>query len=115
MAIHARVVAAQVNRSGGEHLALPCATPRAVASITEKTRGKTSVKTSVKAKTPTRILALLQAHPTLTLAEVAKEIGLTTRAVELAAAKLVKLGHLRYVGPQKGGHWEILPPPSTSV
>ena len=79
-------------------------------SLTTEITPKTSVKTSVKAaaKTPARILALLQAHPSLTLAEVAREIGLTTRSVELAAAKLVKSGYLRHVGPQKGGHWEVL-------
>ena len=32
----------------------------------------------------------------------------TSRAVELAAAKLVKEGRLKYVGPQKGGHWQVL-------
>jgi predicted HTH transcriptional regulator len=90
----------------------PRATAGAAPAITEKTRPKTSVETSVKttARTPTRILELLKAHPTLTLAEVAKDIGLTTRAAELAAAKLVKVGHLRYVGTQKGGHWKVLPP-----
>ncbi|MDP1603033.1 MAG: ATP-binding protein, partial [Legionella sp.] len=67
---------------------------------------KTSVKTSVK--TPVEILRLLTATPSMTLAEVAAEIGKTPRAVELATSKLVKNGRLKYVGPQKGGHWEIL-------
>ena len=66
----------------------------------------TSVKTSVK--TPAAILGLLAATPSMTLVEVAAEIGKTSRAVELAAAKLVKEGRLKYVGPQKGGHWEVL-------
>ena len=64
------------------------------------------MKTSVK--TPAAILGLLAATPAMTLAEVAAEIGKTSRAVELAAAKLVKEGRLKYVGPQKGGHWEVL-------
>jgi ATP-dependent DNA helicase RecG len=66
----------------------------------------TSVKNSVK--TPAAILGLLAATPAMTLAEVAAEVGKTSRAVELAAAKLVKEGRLKYVGPQKGGHWEVL-------
>ncbi len=45
--------------------------------------------------------------PELTLADVAQEIGLTRRAVDMASSKLVKEGHLKYVGPQKGGHWEV--------
>lgn len=64
--------------------------------------GKTSVKTSVT------ILQLLGDHPEMTLAQVAIEVGKTLRAVELASSKLVKARRLRYVGPQKGGHWEVL-------
>ncbi len=67
---------------------------------------KTSVETSVK--TPVEVLRLLTANPSMTLAEVAAEIGKTPRAIELAASKLVKDGRLKYVGPQKGGHWEVL-------
>ena len=67
---------------------------------------KTSVKTSVK--TPEKILRLLAANPSMTLAEVAAEIKKSLRAVELGSSKLVKEGRLRYVGPQKGGHWEVL-------
>lgn len=70
--------------------------------VGEKGRGKTSVKTSVK------ILRLLGDHPEMTLAQVAIEVGKTLRAVELASSKLVKARRLRYVGPQKGGHWEVL-------
>ena len=55
----------------------------------------TSVKTSVK--TPAAILSLLAATPAMMLAEVAAEIGKTLRAVELAAAKLVKEGRLKYM------------------
>ena len=67
---------------------------------------KTAVKTSVK--TPEKILQLLKANPTVILAQVAAEIEKSQRAVELASSKLVKAGRLRYVGPQKGGHWEVL-------
>ena len=68
---------------------------------------RTSVKTSVK--TADALLELLRQHPQMTLAEVAAEVGRTVRAVEMASAKLVKAGRLRYVGPQRGGHWEVLP------
>ncbi|MFA6270753.1 MAG: winged helix-turn-helix transcriptional regulator [Candidatus Paceibacterota bacterium] len=68
---------------------------------TQETTQKTSVKTSVK------ILEILRRNPELTLADVAEEIGLTRRAIEMASSKLVKEGHLKYVGPQKGGHWEV--------
>ncbi len=74
-------------------------------SITEAS-GKTSVKTSVK--TADALLELLRQNPQMTLAEVAVKVGRTVRAVEMASAKLVKAGRLRFVGPQKGGRWEVL-------
>ena len=71
-------------------------------SIIKKTSAKTSVKTSVK------ILDLFRDDPNMTLAEVAVSIGKTKRAIELASSKLVQEGRLRFVGPQKGGHWEVM-------
>src|SRR5471032_900373 len=68
--------------------------------------GKTPVETPVK--TPIAVLQSLAANPTKTLAEVAAETGKSLSAVERASAKLVKDGKLKYVGPKKGGHWEIL-------
>lgn len=59
-------------------------------------------------KTPMEILQCLQAEPTMTLAEVATAISKSLSAVARASAKLVKDGKLRHVGPQKGGHWEVL-------
>ena len=62
---------------------------------------KGSVKTAVK------ILQVLENNPEMTLVEVAENIGKSRRTVEQAASKLVKEGRLKYVGPQKGGHWEV--------
>ncbi len=71
-----------------------------------KTRVETPVKTRVE--TPHRILELLRASPEMTLADVAAVIGKSLSTVERASAKLVKEARLRYVGPRKGGHWEVL-------
>lgn len=72
--------------------------------------GKTPVKTRVQTpvKTPDRILGMLASDPDLTLAEVAQAIGKSLSAVERASAKLLKQGRLRFVGPRKGGRWEVL-------
>ncbi|NJL28279.1 MAG: winged helix-turn-helix transcriptional regulator [Thermoanaerobaculia bacterium] len=70
------------------------------------TERETPVETPVK--TPARILHLLWANPHLTLAEVAEAVGKSLRTVERATAGLVRDGKLRYVGPQRGGHWEVL-------
>lgn len=73
---------------------------------TQETPVKTLVKTLVK--TPERILEVLGTNPRLTLAEIAGMIGKSLSAVERASSKLVREGRLRYVGPRKGGHWQIL-------
>ena len=79
--------------------------PFAALGEAEETPVKTRVETPVK--TPTAILRCLEANPTMTLAEVAAAIGKSLSAVERASAKLVTDGRLKYVGPQKGGHWEV--------
>ena len=66
---------------------------------------KTQVKTQVK--TPDSILHVLSENPRMTLAEVAGIIGKSVSAVERASSQLVKTGHLKYIGPQKGGHWVV--------
>ena len=75
----------------------------------EKTAGGTTqnVVDNSEVKTPVKILQLLATNPQMTLSDVAAEIGKSVRAVERASAKLVEAGHLKYVGPKKGGHWEV--------
>jgi ATP-dependent DNA helicase RecG len=76
--------------------------PAAIGNAATEASVKTSVKTSVA------LLALLRENPDMTLAEAAAVIGRSVRAIEMASAKLVKTGKLKYVGPQKGGHWEVV-------
>ncbi|MFM9972576.1 MAG: ATP-binding protein [Burkholderiales bacterium] len=71
-----------------------------------ETRVETPVETRVK--TPVKILQQLKANPKMTLAELADAIGLSLSAVERASSNLVKSGQLRYVGPKRTGHWEIV-------
>jgi ATP-dependent DNA helicase RecG len=59
-------------------------------------------------KTPDAILAILREQPGLRLTDVAEALGKSSSAVERAARKLREEGRLRYVGPQKGGRWEVL-------
>jgi len=67
---------------------------------------ETPVETPVE--TPEKILVALEARPDLTLAELASTIGKSLSAVERATAKLVKEEKLRFIGPKKGGRWEVL-------
>ena len=38
----------------------------------------------------------------------AREVGISTRAVEKHLSNLKAKGRLRRVGPDKGGHWEAV-------
>ncbi len=75
-----------------------------------ETRAETPVKMSGEpaAKTPELLLQMLSAEPELTLRELAIRLGKSRSAVERAAARLVSDGRLRFVGPRKGGHWQLL-------
>jgi predicted HTH transcriptional regulator len=55
-----------------------------------------------------KILRLLKETPDLALAELATRVDRTPRAIEMACAKLVREGKLRRIGPDRGGHWEVL-------
>ena len=63
----------------------------------EKTSGKTSGK----------ILAAVQQNARITIPELSALIGISERSVERNLQKLQNDGHLRRIGPAKGGYWEI--------
>ena len=51
-------------------------------------------------------MELLLADPKLSIPELALALSKSESAVERAARKLRQSGHLRRIGPDKGGHWE---------
>lgn len=59
-------------------------------------------------KSSEKILRLLSANSTASAREIAAALELTPRAVEKQIATLRAAGHLRRVGPAKGGRWEVL-------
>jgi len=67
-----------------------------------------STAQETRVETQEKILAVLGNNPRLTLAEVAMQIGKSLSAVERATAKMVKDGRVKFVGPKKGGHWQVL-------
>ncbi|KAF0218349.1 MAG: putative transcriptional [Geobacteraceae bacterium] len=66
------------------------------------TTQKTSVKTSVK------ILEAIRQNSRITIPELAVFAGVTERSVERNIRQLQLENRLRRVGPDKGGHWEIV-------
>jgi ATP-dependent DNA helicase RecG len=83
-----------------------------------KTTQKTSVETSVKTREKTReklrektrekILGLVRASANISTDEMAAQLGVTRKGIEWHIRKLKTERILRRIGPDKGGHWEVL-------
>lgn len=89
---------------------------RAVSSRTGGERpteaaGEASVKTSVKAsvKTGDALLELLRKNPPNDPGRGGRGGGPLGPRGRDGSSKLVTAGRLRFVGPQRGVHWEVLP------
>jgi len=50
----------------------------------------------------------MRTNPSITIAELATELGRSTTAIENQLAKLKTHQLIRRVGPDKGGYWEVL-------
>ena len=67
---------------------------------------ETTQKTSQK--TPQKILELIEGNPQITTQEMADFIGIDIRNIHRNIKKLQEQGVIRRVGPDKGGHWEVI-------
>ena len=61
-------------------------------------------------KSREKILGLLKANPHLTQSELAKKLKLSVKAIEKNIRQLKDAQRLRRIGPDKGGHWEVVKP-----
>ena len=59
-------------------------------------------------KTADRLLALLKEHPHLTQVGMSNALGINRSAIQKHLAKFKESGRLRRIGPDKGGHWEVV-------
>ena len=59
-------------------------------------------------KTTQKILDLIRVNSAITRQELALGVGISEDGVKFHLANLKKEGLLRRVGPDKGGHWEIV-------
>ncbi len=59
-------------------------------------------------KFPEKIVAMIKGDPSVTTDEMARLTGLARRSVTKQLTKLKQDGHIRRVGPAKGGHWEVV-------
>ena len=59
-------------------------------------------------KTTQRILSLIRQNPSITRMQISDAIGLSLEGVKWNLDKLKASGIIRRVGPDCGGHWEIV-------
>jgi predicted HTH transcriptional regulator len=71
----------------------------------------TTTQEKMSEKMSEKILGQVADQPTITIAELAESIGVTTRTIERNLKILQNLGRLHRIGPAKGGHWEVLEKP----
>ncbi len=81
-----------------------------VTGIVEKAREKTREKAREKTREKTRekILELIRKDELITTNIIAEIIGISVKGVEWQISKLKEEGILKRVGPDKGGHWEVI-------
>lgn len=69
---------------------------------------KSSAKAEGSQKSSQKIIELMQDDPTITIADLAQSVGVTDRAIKKQIEKLKAQGQIRRIGPDKGGHWEVV-------
>ncbi|HAS82135.1 MAG TPA: hypothetical protein DCS43_05530 [Verrucomicrobia bacterium] len=81
-------------------------------SVKSSVKGQAGDKGSTTQEAPEKssekILELLCKDKDMTIFQLADHVKITTRAIEKNIKKLQDAGKLRRVGPDKGGHWEVL-------
>ena len=70
--------------------------------------GLKTTPTSGLNKTDAQILESLEKDSRLTIVDLMENIGLSRNGVKKALGRLKAFGVLRRVGPDKGGHWEVV-------
>ena len=81
-----------------------------VESGLETTGGKSREKNKEKRREKSRekIVELIKEHPKITQTELAEKLQISIKGVEKQIKMLRTSGIIRRVGPDKGGHWEVI-------
>ena len=59
-------------------------------------------------KTREKILLLMKVSPKITTSQMAEKLGISPKGVEWQISKLKAAGSIRRIGPDNGGHWEVM-------
>ncbi len=91
-------------------------TTKKVSGTTKKNTSETSITTEEPLKevsvskitSAAKIISVLREEPNVTLTELAARCGLTRDGVFWNVRRLKEKGVVRRIGPDKGGHWEVV-------
>ena len=64
--------------------------------------------TETTQKITQKIMELIKNYPEITQKELAEKSGITPDGVRWQIKKLKNNGSIRRIGPDKGGHWEVV-------
>ena len=73
--------------------------------VAEKSTLKSTLKSTQKA-----IVDIIEINPQVTISQVAEQLKLNMRGIAKHFKNLQAQGIIRRVGPDKGGHWEVVSP-----
>lgn len=59
-------------------------------------------------ETDSKLMGFIQSNPSVTIQELQEMLNLSRNGVRKALGRLKATGWFRRVGPDKGGHWEVL-------
>ena len=65
-------------------------------------------KVITREKTREKILLLMKVSPKITTSQMAEKLGISPKGVEWQISKLKAGGSIRRIGPDNGGHWEVI-------
>ena len=74
----------------------------------EKSSEKNIVDSEKSSEKNRMIIAAIRQNSLVSAAEIAIQLGISSRAVEKRIKTLREIGIIRRVGPDKGGHWEVI-------
>ena len=59
-------------------------------------------------KTADLLMEMMRADPKMTLAQTVENLGISRSAIQKHIARLKDAQLIRRIGPDKGGHWEVI-------
>lgn len=59
-------------------------------------------------ETDSKLIGFIQSNPSMTIQELQEKLNLSRNGVRKALGRLKTTGLLRRIGPDKGGHWEVV-------